>query len=123
MRTARERLARALAEERERPPVPLAALAPPPPSETENAPLPTPRVQGALQLVERIEVFLRYGRPQLALSVGGLLRAEVLLERTGPLEVAVTIRGRNGPPPPHELARIREGLRHRGLRLSSLAIA
>jgi len=128
-RDAGERLAQAI--ERNLPPVPDLPAVPVQPTAAEGgrAPAEAPaaalasRVESALALVERIEVFLRSGAPQLELSVGGQLRAEVLLERTGPREVAVTVRGRNGPPPPQELARIRDGLRLRGLKLSSLAIA
>jgi len=132
-RGARERLADALERERDLPPVPGPPASPAQPTAAqEGAPrtpaeapatAPASRVESALALVERIEVFLRSGRPQLELSVGGQLRAEVLLERTGPREVSVTVRGRNGPPPARDLARIRDGLRLRGLKLSSLAIA
>ena len=83
---------------------------------------PVSRAGSTLQLLERIEVFLCSRKPRLELTVGGLLDAVVLLERTGPREVAVTVRGRNGPPPPQELSRVREELGRRGLRLSSLAI-
>jgi hypothetical protein len=104
-------------------PAPVTAGGAPAPvqPDPERAP-PASRVESALRLVERIEVFLRSGRPQLELSVGGALGAEVLLERTGPGEVAVTIRGRRGPPPPAELSRVREHLRARGLKLSSLSL-
>lgn len=118
---ARERLAQAL----EQPPVPPAPAVPwasGPTSEGGEATSPASRVDSALKLVERIEVLLRSGRPQLELSVGGAFQAEVLLERTGPREVAVMVRGKNGPPPPQELARLREELRRRGLKLSSLGI-
>jgi hypothetical protein len=122
----RQRLARALEPVREAPP-PVQEIAPtgqPAAREPEHPQAaPISRVESALQLVERIEVFLRSGRPQLELTVGGQLEAEVLLERTGPREVAVTVRGRNGPPPPRELTRIREELLQRGLKLSSLAIS
>lgn len=117
----RERLAQAL----EQPPAAPAPTVPwpsGPTNEPGEATAHTSRVDSALKLVERIEVFLRSGRPQLELSVGGAFQAEVLLERTGPGEVAVTVRGKHGPPPPQELARLRDALRQRGLKLSSLGI-
>jgi len=112
---AHERLAQALVQ------APAASTASP--GGRGEATAPTSRVDSALKLVERIEIFLRSGRPQLELSVGGAFNAEVLLERTGPREVAVTVRGKNGPPPPQELARVREALHQRGLKLSSLTSA
>jgi len=115
-RGARERLIQAL----EQGPTPQQPLAPGP--ERAEATAPTSNASSALELVERIQVFLRSGRPQLELSVGGAFQAEVLLERTGPREVAVMVRGKNGPPPPQELARLREELQRRGLKLSSLSI-
>ena len=47
--------------------------------------VPASRVESAMKLVERIEVFLRSGRPQLELSVGGQLQAEVLLDNIAKL--------------------------------------
>ncbi|HVE84832.1 MAG TPA: hypothetical protein VND93_18375 [Myxococcales bacterium] len=104
------------------PQAPAAAGTPAAPEGQPQPPAPAPRVDSALQLVERIEVLLRSGQPRLELSVGGQFHARVLLERTGPGEVAVTIRGRYGPPPPDELARVRDQLRNRGLKLSSLCV-
>ena len=60
--------------------------------------------------------------PLSVMFSAGAFQAEVLLERTGPREVAVMVRGKNGPPPPQELARLREELQRRGLKLSSLSI-
>jgi hypothetical protein len=120
-RSVRERLAQALESAPPSYPPPIAVFVQP--ASNQAAPAPTSRVESALQLVERIAVFLRSGRPQLELSVGGQLQAEVMLERTGPREVAVTVRGRNGPPPAQELARVREEMRRRGLTVSSLTFA
>ncbi|HEY8210170.1 MAG TPA: hypothetical protein VIG99_21945 [Myxococcaceae bacterium] len=120
-RGVRERVMEAL-ESAPPPPQVLPAAVPGHPSPSQADRAPTSRVESALQLVERIQVFLRSGRPQLELSVGGQLEAQVLLERTGPREVAVTVRGRNGPPPAQELARVREEMQRRGLKVSALEI-
>ena len=87
------------------------------PSETQS---PQARAQAAMELVEKIELFVRSQRPALRLSLGGPLAATVEVERTGPREVALRIQGRGGPLAQEELARIREGLEARGLRLRSL---
>src|SRR6185295_15450625 len=92
-RGVRERLAQALEQSPiPQPPAPTAHAAEPGDEKAHPS-----RVESAMKLVERIEVFLRSGRPQLELSAGGAFQAEVLLERTGPREVAVTVRGKNGP--------------------------
>jgi hypothetical protein len=85
-----------------------------------EAPDPQLRVQATLQLIEKIEVFVQSQRPALRLSLGEPLSATVQVERTGPREVALRIQGRQGPLAQEELARIREGLEARGLRLRSL---
>jgi hypothetical protein len=114
-------------EPREEPPpkAPTGEPARPPPAcpgrPAEDRPTAS-RAEAALRLVERIEVFLQSGRPRLELSVGGAFQAAVLLERTGPGQVAVTIRGRRGPPPPGDLARVRQHLEARGLKLSALSV-
>jgi hypothetical protein len=60
-------------------------------------------------------------RPALSLSLRGALDATVEVERTGPREVALRIiQGRNGPLPSEDVARLREALEARGLRLRSL---
>ncbi|MBZ4415979.1 hypothetical protein [Myxococcus sp. RHSTA-1-4] len=83
-------------------------------------PGPGARTEAALELIERIEVFVKSQRPALSLSLRGGLDATVEVERTGPREVALRIQGRNGPLPSEDLARLREGLEARGLRLRSL---
>jgi len=77
-------------------------------------------VQAAMELIEKIELFVRSQRPALRLSLGGALAATVEVERTGPREVSLRIQGRDGPLPYQELARIRDGLEARGLRLRFL---
>jgi hypothetical protein len=85
-----------------------------------EAPTEQPQVQAAMELIEKIELFVRSQRPALRLSLGGALAATVEVERTGPREVALRIQGRAGPLAHEELARIRDGLEARGLRLRSL---
>lgn len=85
-----------------------------------GAPSPGARAESALALIERIEVFVKSQRPALSLSLRGALDATVEVERTGPREVALRIQGRNGPLPAEDVARLREALEARGLRLRSL---
>jgi hypothetical protein len=75
------------------------------------------------ELVERIALFVKSSRPALSLTVGGGLSAEVDVERTGVNEVALNVRGRQGPPRPDDLSRLREEMASRGLRLSSLSVS
>jgi hypothetical protein len=79
-----------------------------------------PQVQAAMELIEKIEIFVRSQRPALRMSLGGAMAATVEVERTGPREVALRIQGRGGPLAQEELSRIRVGLEARGLRLRSL---
>lgn len=78
------------------------------------------KAQAAVELIERIEVFVKSQRPALKMSLGGSLDATVEVERTGPREVALRIQGRRGPVPGEELSRIREALEAKGLRLRTL---
>jgi hypothetical protein len=89
-------------------------------SSAEGEPVPAARAEAALELIERIEVFVKSQRPALSLSLRGTLDATVELERTGPREVAVRLQGRKGPVPGEDLARLRDALEARGLRLSAL---
>jgi hypothetical protein len=88
-----------------------------------EAPSPTVQVQAAMELIEKIELFVRSQRPALRMSLGGPLAATVEVERTGPREVSLRIQGHGGPLAQEELARIRDGLEARGLRLHSLRTA
>jgi hypothetical protein len=81
------------------------------------------RVQATLELIEKIEVFVRSQRPALAMRLGGALEATVEVERTGPREVALRIQGHRGPLPRENLVRIQEELAARGLRLKALSSA
>ncbi|MBN9684365.1 MULTISPECIES: hypothetical protein [unclassified Corallococcus] len=86
------------------------------------APASTPvaQVESTLALIEKIEVFVKSQRPALGLSLRGPLEATVEVERTGPREVALRIQGRHGPVPTEDVARLRDALEARGLRLSVL---
>jgi hypothetical protein len=88
-----------------------------------DAPSAEARAQAALELIEKIEVFVKSQRPALALHLGGVLDATVEVERTGAREVALRIQRRRGPLPQEDLARIREALAARGLKLSAFLTA
>lgn len=81
---------------------------------------PEARVQATLELIEKLEVFVKSQRPALAMRLGGALDATVEVERTGEREVALRIQGHRGGLPQKELLRIREALAERGLKLSAL---
>jgi len=86
---------------------------------TVDAPNPEVRAQAALELIEKIEVFVKSQRPALAMRLGGALDATVEVERTGARAVSLRIQGRRGPLPQQDLARIRDALADRGLKLSA----
>ncbi|MGA9522623.1 MAG: hypothetical protein WBV82_14245, partial [Myxococcaceae bacterium] len=90
---------------------------------TSQPPSPALKAQAAVELVRRIEVFMKTDRPALALTLSGAISAKVEVERTGKGEVALRIQGTRGPPPPEDVARIREELLRRGLKVSSLSVA
>lgn len=77
----------------------------------------------AVELVQKIEVWVKSSRPTLALTVGGPLAAEVTVERTGPGRVSLALRGNNGPPSHSDVRAVRDALEARGLRLTSVRIA
>jgi hypothetical protein len=91
-------------------------------SPSVTTPKPELRAALAIELIEKIERFMRSGRPALALTLSGL-EARVEIERTGSQEVALTVLGRGRPLPEEELGRIRDGIRARGLTLRSLTLA
>jgi hypothetical protein len=103
------------------PPTPLAppsAAAPPP-----DAANPEKRAEAVAQLIDRINVLVRSQRPTLAFTLNNSFAAKVEVEKTGPRQVSLRIQGWNGPPPPSEIALIRDALRERGLKLTSLSLA
>lgn len=84
-----------------------------------DAPAPEARVQATLELIEKLEVFVKSQRPALAMRLGGALEATVEVERTGAREVALRIQGHRGSLPQEDMARIRDALSARGLKLSA----
>ncbi len=87
---------------------------------TDPAGPPAAQVESTLALIEKIEVFVKSQRPALGLSLRGPLEATVEVERTGPREVALRLQGRHGPIATEDVAKLRDALEARGLRLSVL---
>jgi hypothetical protein len=77
------------------------------------------RVEGALALVERIERFVRSGRPSLALTLRGALPGEVEVQRVGPGAIALRLSSARLPSG-NELGELRQALEARGLSVRSL---
>jgi hypothetical protein len=91
-----------------------------PPADAAN---PQKRAEAVAQMIERIDVLVRSNRPTLSFSLNNSFAARVEVEKTGPRQVSLRIQGWNGPPPPSEIALIRDALRERGLKLTSLSLA
>lgn len=81
------------------------------------------RAAQAVALIEHIELFVKSQRPGLALTLNNSLGAHVQIQRVGPREIALKLVGHAGPPTAEAVARIREELRARGLKLSALCVA
>ncbi len=77
----------------------------------------------AVELIEKIEVFVKSQRPALALTLNNSLGARVEIERIGPREVALKVVGKDGPPNAEDLGRIREAMKARGLKVGALSVA
>ena len=77
------------------------------------------RVERALALVERIERFVRSGRPSLALTLRGALTGQVEVQRVGPGAIALRLASTR-PPSASELGELRQALEARGLTVRSL---
>ena len=76
------------------------------------------RIDRALALVERIERFVRSGRPSLALTLRGGLPGELEVQRVG--RGAITLRlSSQRPPSSSELGELRQALEARGLSVRS----
>jgi hypothetical protein len=86
-----------------------------------GAPTPTPedRVERAMELVERIERFLRSGRPSLALTLRGQLPGRLEIERVAPGAIALRLSSRRAPSG-RALEELRQALEARGLSVRSL---
>ncbi|MFZ5470343.1 MAG: hypothetical protein ACOZIN_12980 [Myxococcota bacterium] len=87
-----------------------------------DRPAHTARAQAAAALVEKIEVFLKSQRPSLSMTLHSRLGALLEVERTGPREVAIRIKGRRGSPFPDDLTLLRDALGARGLKLAALRV-
>jgi hypothetical protein len=81
------------------------------------------KAASAVELIEKIETFMRTQRPGLAITLEGSLGARVEIERLGPKEVAVRLVGKNGPPSAEAIGRIRDEIRARGLKVGALSVA
>jgi len=77
------------------------------------------RVERALALVERIERFVRSGRPSLALTLRGGLAGRLELQRVAPGAISIRLASAR-PPPDSELSALRQALEARGLSVRSL---
>jgi len=86
---------------------------PPAPSVAEE------RVDRAMALVERIDRFVRSGRPALALTLRGGLPGRLELQRVGPGVISLRLSSPR-PPAPSELGELRQALEARGLSVRSL---
>lgn len=81
------------------------------------------KTQAAVELIEKIDTLIRSQRPVMAMTLRSALAARVEIERTGPREVAIRLVGRDGPPHADDVSRIRDELKVRGLKVSSLSVA
>ncbi len=77
------------------------------------------RVDRAMALVERIDRFVRSGRPALALTLRGGLPGRLELQRVGPGVISLRLSSPR-PPAPSELGELRQALEARGLSVQSL---
>jgi hypothetical protein len=81
------------------------------------------KAASAVQLIEKIEAFVKSSRPGLSITLDGSLGARVEIERLGPKEVALRLVGTNGPPKAEDIGRIRDEMRARGLKVGALSVA
>jgi hypothetical protein len=77
------------------------------------------RVERALALVERIERFVRSGRPSLALTLRGGLPGQLEVQRVAPGAIALRLSSARLPSA-SELGELRQALEARGLSVRSL---
>jgi len=92
----------------------LAGATAPAPAATAEA-----RVERALALVERIERFVRSGRPSLALTLRGGLPGQLEVQRVAPGAIALRLSSAR-PPSAAELGELRQALEARGLSVRHL---
>lgn len=81
------------------------------------------RAAQAVALIEHIELFVKSQQPGLALTLNNSLGAHVQIQRVGPREIALKLVGHAGPPTAEAVARMREELRARGLKVTALCVA
>jgi hypothetical protein len=91
-------------------------------AQQERSADPKTRSEQATALIEKIETFVKSQRPALALTLNNSLGLKVEIERLGPKEVALRLVGHRGPPTPDTVARIREEITARGLKVGALSI-
>ena len=77
------------------------------------------RVERAMELVERIERFVRSGRPSLALTLRGQLRGRLEIERVAPGAITLRLSSRRAPSE-QAMEEMRQALEARGLSVRSL---
>ena len=77
------------------------------------------RIERALALVERIERFVRSGRPSLALTLRGGVAGELEVQRVARGAIALRLSSPH-PPSANELGELRRALEARGLSVRSL---
>ncbi len=87
-------------------------------SKTQN--LPPIRAAQAIALIERIDVFVKSQRPALALTLNHSLGAHAEIERIGPKEVSLKLKGHGGPLATQTIDLIRAELKARGLKVREL---
>jgi hypothetical protein len=80
------------------------------------------RVERALALVERIERFVRSGRPSLALTLRGSVPGRLEVQRVAPGAVALRLSSAR-PPSASELGELRQALEARGLSVRILELS
>ena len=109
------------------PPPPPAALAVAAPSlsgaSTGTALAQAARLAQTQALIASIEVFVKSGRPALALALPATLGSRAELERAGKGAVALRLLGNGRPVRPDDVRRIREALSARGITVQRLTVA
>ena len=84
-----------------------------------SAPPAEGRVERALALVERIERFVRSGRPSLALTLRGAIPGHLEVQRVAPGAIALRLSSARAPSTA-ELGDLRQALEARGLEVRTL---
>jgi len=85
--------------------------------------IPPETTGGFTALVEGVQLFLRSGRPTLAMSLRDPFTAEVVLERVRPGEVSIRLLAQGRRLTAREVEKIRKGLQRSGIRLTGFHAA